>query len=288
MRKIIALILVIVCFSNVLVSANSYEPSIDIETITDEPDISAEYAILIDPDTNTILYEKESHTKASIASMTKLMTILVCMEACGNPKEEKITVSSKVTELSPYSSRCGLRSGDVISCEDLFYGLMLPSGNDAAVALAMHFGGSIDGFAVLMNQKAKELGMHNTNFCNPHGLDEDGHCSTAYDIAILAGEVIKNEDIISITSTVSHKMNAKRNGIDVSWNVRSINFMLSNSSAHYFEGVEGLKTGSTSNAGYCFSGYYSLKGRRMISVVIGSDSVYKRFEDTKKTFEVRS
>lgn len=160
--------------------------------------VSARNAILMEQGTGRVLYEKDAHEKRRIASITKIMTAIIAIES--GKLDEMVEVSEKATKTE--GSSIYLQPHEKIKLEDLVYGLMLRSGNDAAVAIAEHVGGSVEGFVFLMNQKAAEIGMNNTHFSNPHGLDDsDNHYSTAYDMAILTRYAMKNEKYRKISGT---------------------------------------------------------------------------------------
>src|SRR5690625_42935 len=162
--------------------------------------VSAKNAVLIEESTGRILFEKQAHERRAVASITKLMTAIIAIE---QGKLEDIAIASDQA-IHQEGSSIYLQEGEEMSLEDLLYGLMLRSGNDAAVAIAEHIGGSEEGFVFLMNEKARYIGMTNTNFVNAHGLDEDSHYSTAYDIAILMQYAMKNDVFKKISSTESY------------------------------------------------------------------------------------
>ncbi|NEU31041.1 D-alanyl-D-alanine carboxypeptidase [bacterium LRH843] len=165
--------------------------------------VSAEGAILMEAESSRILYAKKEHEKLRIASITKIMTAILAIES--GKMNEMAKVSSKAERVE--GSRIYLRVGDKMKLEDLVYGLMLKSGNDAAVAIAEHVAGSVEGFVYLMNEKASQLGMTNTMFQNPHGLDDhEDHYSTAYDMALLTQYAMKNEHYQKISATKSHSV----------------------------------------------------------------------------------
>jgi serine-type D-Ala-D-Ala carboxypeptidase (penicillin-binding protein 5/6) len=165
------------------------------------PSVSAQRAILMDGETGRILYEKDAHSKSRIASITKIMTAVLAIES--GKMHEKVTVSSNASGTE--GSSLYLKAGEKIKLEDLVYGLMLRSGNDSAVAIAEAVGGSLEGFAHLMNQKAAEIGMKNSHFSNPHGLDDhEDHYSTAYDMALLTKYAMKNDLYRKISGTKVH------------------------------------------------------------------------------------
>ena len=145
----------------------------------------------------TVLYGKNENNKVKMASTTKIMTATIVIENCD--LNETVTVSKKAGGTG--GSRLGIKAGDKISVNDLLYGLMLCSGNDTAVALAEHVGGSVDGFANMMNAKAKELGLNNSHFVTPHGLDKDEHYTTAYELALLTDYALRNETFAKIVAT---------------------------------------------------------------------------------------
>lgn len=165
-------------------------------------EVSARNAILMEQKSGRVLFEKNAHEKRRIASITKIMTAILAIES--GKLDEMVTVSERATR--PEGSSIYLRKGEKIKLRDLVYGLMLRSGNDAAIAIAEHVGGSLEGFVFLMNQKAQELGMTNTSFANPHGLDDsDHHYSTAYDMAILTRYAMENDTYREISGTKVHR-----------------------------------------------------------------------------------
>jgi len=164
-------------------------------------DVSAEASILLDQSTGDVLYEKNAHNKQQIASITKIMTAIIAIELGQMNEETKTSRRAIYTE----GSSIYLEQGEKMTIEDLLYGLMLRSGNDAAVAISEHIGGSVEGFVHLMNEKAKWLGMTNTQFANPHGLTDEDHYSTAYDMAILMQYAMANEEFRKISGTTSYQ-----------------------------------------------------------------------------------
>lgn len=164
--------------------------------------VSARSAILIEQESGRVLFEKEAHRVSRIASITKIMTAILAIES--GKLDEKVKVSEKAVRAE--GSSIYLKPGEKIRLEDLVYGLMLRSGNDAAVAIAEHVGGSLDGFVYMMNEKAQQIGMKNTHFANPHGLDDhEDHVSTAYDMAILTRYAMENEIYKEISGTKVHR-----------------------------------------------------------------------------------
>jgi len=162
--------------------------------------LSANNAVLMESDTKTILFEKKAHERQSVASITKIMTAILAIEH--GDFEDTVKVSERAIRVE--GSSVYLLENEEISLGDLVYGLMLRSGNDASIAISEHIGGSVEGFIYLMNEKAKWLGMTNTNFENPHGLESDNHYSTAYDIALLLNYAINNELFQKVSGTTSY------------------------------------------------------------------------------------
>lgn len=235
-------------------------------------------SILIEATTGDILYEKDMHKKYAPASMTKIMTMLLIME---NIDSGKISYSDKVRISKNASSMGGsqifIQEGNVITVRELLKGIGIASANDASVAMAEFIGGSEDNFVSMMNKKAKKLGLKNTRFKNPHGLDEKGHLTTAYDLSIMARELVKHEDMLKITGTYEEYMN-KPNG-DKFWLVNT------NKLIRFYEGMDGLKTGFTDNAGYALTSTAVKNNMRLISVVMKSDSAENRSSETIKLLE---
>jgi D-alanyl-D-alanine carboxypeptidase (penicillin-binding protein 5/6) len=202
-------------------------------------EISAQSAILMEQHSGRILFEKDAHTKRRIASITKIMTAILAIES--GKMDDTVTVSSRAVHTE--GSSIYLKEGEKIKLRDLVYGLMLRSGNDAAVAIAEHVGGSVEGFVFLMNQKAAEIGMRNTHFANPHGLDDaENHYSTAYDMALLMQYAMKNKEFCKISGTKVYRAPNPGEKWDRVW--RNKNKLLTN----LYEYCTGGKTGYTKRA----------------------------------------
>ena len=221
--------------------------------------ISAESAILIDADSGRVLCEQNAFLKRPMASTTKIMTALI---AC-----EKGKLNDIVT-ISPYASgtegsSLWLKIGEKLTLEDLLYGLMLKSGNDAAIAIAEHIAGSTDAFVLMMNKRAKELGAYNTNFKNPHGLDNDGHHTTAYDLALIAMEAMKNDKFVMFASAKTHSIPME--GENWSRALKNHNKLL----WKYDECIWG-KTGFTKLAKRCLVSAAEKNGVRLICVTLNA------------------
>ena len=234
-----------------------------------EPTINSRAYVVIDRKTNMVLYGKNENQKRKMASTTKIMTATIIIENCN--LDETIEVSKKAAGTG--GSRLGLKAGDKITIRDLLYGLMLRSGNDAAIALAEYAGGSIEGFAELMNKKASELNLTNTHFETPHGLDSDEHYTTAYELSLLSNYALQNSVFAKIVNTKEHTINI--NGYPKA--LSNTNELLGN-----FEGVYGIKTGFTNGANRCLVTACKRNDIDIICVVLGADTKKFRTQDSIK------
>lgn len=221
-----------------------------------ELSLSSQSSILIDGDTGRIFYEKNSHEKMGMASTTKIMTALLALE--NGELNDKVRIDSEAVGIE--GSSIYLKEGEIISLKDLVYGLMLRSGNDAAVAIASHIGGSSEEFIDLMNKKAKSIGALNTNFTNPNGLSDDNHYSTAYDMALITREAFKQEEFRNIVNSKSYKSNRIENNY----------FYNKNKTLSEYDGGNGVKTGYTRKSGRCLVSSASRQGLNLISVSLNA------------------
>lgn len=236
------------------------------------PEINSRAYVVIDRNSNRILCGKNEMQKRKMASTTKIMTALVIIER-GN-LDQTIEISKKAANTG--GSRLGLKTGDKVTIRDLLYGLMLRSGNDAAVALAEYAGGDIAGFSTLMNQKAEELGLTNTHFETPHGLDQDEHYTTAYELALLANQAMRNKTFATIvgTKTITITINGYPKALN------NTNELLGN-----LAGVYGIKTGFTNGANRCLVTACLRGNLDIICVVLGADTKKCRTTDSIKLIE---
>lgn len=241
-------------------------------TVSEEPQINARAAIIYDRTTKEIIWGKNENEQRPMASTTKIMTAIVVLE--NSNLLDVVTISKKAAGTG--GSRLKISTGDKITVNDLLYGLMLRSGNDAAVALAEYVGGSVEGFASLMNKKAKELGLSNTNFVTPHGLDDENHYTTAYELALLTDYALNNE-------TFSKIVNTKSTTISINGNSRNI--YNTNELLGYMSGVNGVKTGFTNGAGRCLVTSCTRDNNQIITVVLGCDTKKQRTSDSTKLIE---
>lgn len=222
---------------------------------------NATSAILIEATTGKILFEKNSHEKLAPASMTKIMSMLVIVESIEKGVinwDDVVTVSENASSMG--GSQILLETGEKMKVSDLFKGIAVASGNDAVVALAETIAGTVDEFVNMMNNKAKELGLKDTNFKNPHGLDEANHYSSAYDMSIMAKELIKHEKVLEFTSIYEDYL---RKGTD-----REFWLVNTNKLVRFYNGADGLKTGYTGTAGYCLTATAKKNNVRLIAVAM--------------------
>ena len=255
--------------SEILGDIESIETNSDTSKL---PTINSRAYVVIDRKSNTILIEKNEKQKKKMASTTKIMTALVVIEHCD--LSDTVEVSKKAA--STGGSRLGLKTGDKLTVCDLLYGLMMRSGNDAAVCLAEHVAGSITDFANLMNEKAKSLGLSNTHFVTPHGLDEDEHYTTAYELAILSNYAMNNEIFAKIVGTKNYTITI--NGYPKT--LTNTNELLG-----VLNGVYGIKTGFTNGANRCLVTCCKRGAMDIICVVLGADTKKYRTTDSIKLIE---
>jgi D-alanyl-D-alanine carboxypeptidase (penicillin-binding protein 5/6) len=223
------------------------------------PQVQARAAILMDAETRQVLYAKNAHKPLPPASITKVMTAILVLERC----DLDAVVKASERAVNTKASSMHLRVGEEVKVRDLLYALMLRSANDAAVALAEHAAGSVEAFAQLMNEKAKSLGAKHTHFVNPHGLHDPRHLSTAYDLALITRYAMQNETFRAIVNAPYYIVSRSMNQDDL-WMVNKAKFL------QEYPYAEGVKTGYTNQAGYCFAGSAYRDGRRLITVVLNS------------------
>ena len=265
MKKIIKIISFVMLLSIVLTLGITVSAA---EQKNENANINAKSAVLMDANTGTLLFEMNKDERLPPASVTKIMTLLLVFEALENnviKLDDILQVSENAASMG--GSQIFLEPGEKMSVEDLIKSVVIASANDAAVTLAEHIGGSEEAFVYSMNKRAKELGMNNTYFENATGLDDDTtmHLTTAYDIALMSRELLKHEKIMEYTTIW---MDTVRNG----------EFGLSNTNKliRFYKGATGLKTGSTSKAGFCISATAKRENLHLISVIMGSESSQTR------------
>lgn len=234
-----------------------------------EEELTAPSAILMEPNSKKVLYEHNSHEQRSCASITKVMTMLLVMEAVESGKisyDDTVTASARAASMG--GSDIWLEEGEQMTVDDMIKATVVASANDAAVALAEHICGTEEEFVKRMNAKAKELSMNDTVFKNCNGLDEDGHVTSAYDVAIMSSELIKYEKIFGYTSIW---MDTLRGG--------ETQIVNTNKLLKTYNGITGLKTGTTDDAGCCMSATAQRDGLSLVAVVLGCATGTERFRD---------
>ncbi len=239
---------------------------------------NARSAILIERDTGTILYEKNGNEKLPPASMTKIMTMLLIMEAIDQGKldwKEKIRTSEYAASMG--GSQIFLEPGEEMTTEQMLKGIAIGSGNDASVAMAERIAGSESGFVDMMNEKAKELGLKNTHFKNTTGLPAEDHYSTAHDMSMMAKELLKYQDITKFTGT--YEAYLREDSDKKFWLVNT------NKLVRFYPGVDGLKTGFTGEAKYCLTATAQKDGMRVIAVVFGAPTSKDRNAQVSKMLD---
>lgn len=239
---------------------------------------NATSAIMIEESTGEIIFKKNADEKRAPASMTKMMSMLLIMENIDNGNlsfDEEVTASEYASSMG--GSQIFLKAGEKMTVEDLLKGIAIGSGNDATVAMAEKIAGTEEEFVKLMNKKALELGLKNTNFKNATGLDAENHYSTAYDMAIIAKELVKHEKILEFTGTYEEYL--RKDTSSPFWLVNT------NRLVRFYQGVDGLKTGYTSDAGYCLTSTAKKDNMRLITVVMNEPSSQIRNSETSSMLD---
>lgn len=234
--------------------------------------ITAPSAVVIDFDTGRVLYGKNETEKRKMASLTKIITSILLVETC--QMDELIEVPPEATWIG--GSTVGLKKGDKVSAKSLLYGMLLPSGNDCAYTVGLHIGGTIENFAKMMTKKVKELGIEDTSFANPHGLDHEEHYSSAKSLALITRYALKNKYINEAVKTKS-----------ITINFGSFSKLLNNTNAllRTYPYADGVKTGFTNGANRCLVASATKDNQRYIAVVLGAETTQIRFGDAKKILD---
>ena len=239
---------------------------------------NAKSAILIEASTGEVIFEKNADEKLVPASMTKMMSMLLIIESIENgilKWNQKITVSENASSMG--GSQILLETGEKMTVKDLFKGVAIASGNDAVVALAEAIAGTEEEFVNMMNKRAKQLNLKNTNFKTPHGLDEANHYSSARDMSIIAKELVKHKKVLEFTSIYEDYL---RKNTD-----RKIWLVNTNRLVRFYEGVDGLKTGYTKEAGYCLTATIEKEDMRIIAVVMGEPDSKTRSKEISEMLD---
>lgn len=272
------LILSLLCSLLLSVSASAY----------DDFHLDAKAGLLIEGETGEILYEKNAHQENYPASVTKITTALLVIEAIESSKlslTQEVTASaSAFAALPANASSAGIKEGEVLTVEQLLYCLMVPSGNEAANILAEAVSGSIDAFVEKMNERAAQLGCEHTHYVNPHGLHDSSHYTTAWDIYLITREAMQHELFMTVCNAKSYEIPAT-NVNDKPRTLHTTNYLISNwrSRAYVYSGAQGIKTGSTDEAGHCLVSSAVRGSRQLISVVLGAERVTLEDGETIQT-----
>ncbi|MGD8189127.1 D-alanyl-D-alanine carboxypeptidase family protein [Brevibacillus ginsengisoli] len=266
MKRLLRLLITcITCF--VFFSSSAYAAQEQEQTLKLSP--SAKSAVLLEMDSGTVLYDKNSNEKLPPASITKVMTLLLIMEAIERSElkmTDKVRTSERAASMG--GSQIFLQPGEEMTVEDMIKGISIASGNDASVAMAEHIGGTEEAFVAKMNERAKQLKMNNTHFVNSNGLPAPNHYSTAMDIAIMSRELLKHEHITKFTGTYQDYL--RKNTSNPFWLVNT------NRLVRFYDGVDGIKTGYTSEAKYCLTATAKKNNMRVIAVVLGEPDTKTR------------
>lgn len=254
MKRLVLFVLAFIMLFSICISV-SYA---DVSTI-------AKSAVVMDVKTGRVLFSKNPNAKLPMASTTKIMTTLVAVES--GKLNETVKVSRKASGTE--GSSIYLKEGESLTVEELLYGIMLRSGNDASMAVAEHIGGSVEGFVEMMNAKAKEIGALNTHFANPHGLDNPEHYTTAYDLALITSYALRNEKFAEIVKTKRKTISGPP---DSEWDRSMMN---KNKMLWQFQGGDGVKTGFTSKAGRCLVSSATRNNWQLCSVVLNCGPMWE-------------
>lgn len=243
--------------------------------LPEDPDIQTKAALLIDRDSGTMVYGKNEHDELYPASLTKIMTALLTLEAIDSGKlsmDQQITVTASALEgLDADGSTAGLMVGEVLTVKNLMYCMMVVSANEACDILAEAISGSVEDFVELMNQRAKELGCKNTHFVNPNGLHDSKHYTSAWDLYLITEEALTHPDFLEICDTPSYTVPATN--LSPERILRTTNYLIGSwyTAGYLYSGAHGVKTGSTSDAGHCLVATATRGSRSLLSVVLGGE-----------------
>ncbi len=265
----IIILLITICLENVKVYA------------TDKLDVDAKAALIVEVNSGKIIYENNAKIQNYPASVTKILTAILTIENC---KLDDIATVSKnaVSHIPEGYVVAPLSFGEEMRVEDLLYALMLKSANDAAYVLAEHVGGSVEGFAEMMNKKAKELGCKNSHFVNPNGIHNDSHYTTAYDMYLISKYAMKNEKFAKIVSTYKYTLPATNKYSKKDRIMENTNSFINPKSKYYNENIKGVKTGTTLQAGNCLITDTEKNGFEIITVIFGAKTKESKFSETNK------
>lgn len=289
MRRIVSIFLLCVLLTSLFMVPQAFA--------VEDPHIAAKAALLVEQDTGAILYAENAHQREYPASITKIMTALLVLEAVDRGEmslQQKVTVkASSLVNLDEDGSTAGIVAGEVLSVEDLLYCMLVVSANETCNILADELSGSISAFVDLMNQRAAELGCTDTHFANPNGLHDANHYTSAWDIYLIARECMKNETFMTICNSKAYTVPATN--LESERELHSTNYLISTwrATGYYYDDARGIKTGSTPEAGHCLVSSAVRSGRTLVSVVLGAEEVtlpngenqVQSFSETSRLFD---
>lgn len=275
-KKIISIIVFILILGNIQIKCfcdDEVEDELNFPVFLKQsesvPNVEAKSAIVIDKETGRVLYEKDAYAKRPMASTTKIMTAIIALER-GNMYDD-VKISKRAASIG--GSTVKLKEGESYKLEELMYGLLMKSGNDAAIAIAEHIGGNVDAFVNMMNAKAVSINALDTNFVNPHGLDRDNHYTTAYDLANIARYAMRDDRFARIVATRSKSISLGKS------------FNNTNEMLFLYHGCNGVKTGFTGKAGRCLVTSVKRGTEEYIAVVLGCETKNKRAQSSKEILD---
>ena len=284
-------------FFCVLIALSLSEAALAAKDDTGDLDVEAKAALLADPETGEILYARNIHERLYPASLTKVMTTLLVLEAVDDGRlsmDQVLTASQEAIELVPADgSNAGIKIGEEMKVEDLLYCVMLVSANEGCNILAEAVSGSVDAFVEEMNRRAADIGCEDTRFVNTNGMPDVNHYTTAWDLYLITMEARKHPDFMPLAGTIYHEVPATN--LSDARKLYTTNYLISTYRTDYYRypGADGIKTGSTSDAGYCLIASAVKSGRSLLSVVLGAErikeedgtTITKSFTETKKLFD---
>lgn len=290
MKKISKIFLIFIIIFNLVIAPTLATDELNLNSNdiaiadTNELNLTSEAAILMEHESSNILYQKNITEKLYPASTTKIMTAILAIENCD--LKETATVSQNAINMVPSGyTNAGMVAGETFTVEDLLYALMLASANEAANALAEHISGSVDNFAVLMNEKAKELGCKNTNFLNANGMHNENHYTTAEDLCIIANYCFENETFRNIIQTVSYTIPATELHPATDRILTNTDALINSSNKYYYKYALGGKTGFTTQAGNCLVCFAKKDDIYLTCVILKANSSATRFSEAKALLE---
>ncbi len=279
---LLALLLVLAIFSPIAGAVSPDDWNSETPENLQEGHLYSQTAVMIDAQSGEILFDKDSKVRMYPASTTKIMVLLLALES-GKSMDEIVTIPREANDVPSDSSFVPVLPGEEMTWQDLLMGFMINSGNDAGNAIAVLVSGSIDAFVTRMNQRADELGCKGTHFANAHGYHDENHYSTAYDMALIAQEAMRNEEFRKIVSTTEYTMAATSRRAELK--LTTHNILANPASEYYYEGCIGIKTGVHSKAGNCFVGAATRNGVTLITVTMNASNSNRRFLDNIRLFD---